>query len=211
MGLVAKETGSARTPAPAGTHIASCFGLIDCGTQDEEYEGKKKKAHKIWVWWELCEEKTDDGKPVTIGRFYTNSLSERAAMRKDLEGWRGRQFTDEELKGFQLGNIVGKPCMVTIIHTPKQGGGTRDKISTVTAVPKGLRPNPPQSQIVTLDLDDGSFNRPVYDALPNFLKEMIAKSPEGRSALGLAGPAPAANGHHNGDLDNGAQSEDIPF
>jgi hypothetical protein len=210
MGLVAKETGSARTPAPAGTHVATCFGLIDCGTQDEEYEGKKKKAHKVWVWWELNDEKTEDGKPVTIGRFYTNSLSERAAMRKDLEGWRGRQFTDEELKGFQLANIVGKPCLVTIIHTPKQGGGTRDKISSVTAVPKGMRPNPSESQIITLDLDEGSFNKPVYDSLPNFLKEMIAKSPEGRAALGLGGVATATAGHTNG-TGQGDDDSEIPF
>lgn len=213
MGLVAQVTGSTRTPVPAGTHVATCFGLIDCGVQDEVFEGKKKKAHKVWVWWELSEEKTEDGKPVTIGRFYTNSLSERATLRKDLEAWRGRQFSDDELKGFQLHNILNKPCMVSVIHTPKQGGGTRDKVNSVTAVPKGIRPNPLASTVVSLDLDDGKFNKPVFEALPNFLKEMIAKSPEGMAALGITKPQGSGGGQQHGpdDYDPSGDNSDIPF
>lgn len=33
MGLMAKSSGTPRTPAPAGTHVAVCFGLIDLGVQ----------------------------------------------------------------------------------------------------------------------------------------------------------------------------------
>ncbi len=211
MGLMAKSSGSSRTPAPAGTHVAVCFGLIDLGTQVGNYEGKDTRRHQVWIWWELSDEVTEDGKPVTVGGFYTISLHEKATLRKMLESWRGRPFTPDELNGFHLSNIVGKPCMLSIIHETKRDGNVREKITSVSAVPKSVKPGPAKGKTVMLSLDDGEFERAVYDTLPNFLKDSILKSDEGQAAVnGVRAKAHA--GTHAGDLpDEDGGGEAVPF
>ena len=42
------------------------------------------------------------GRRFDVARVYTLCLHERAALRKDLESWRGRKFTEQELDGFDL-------------------------------------------------------------------------------------------------------------
>ena len=54
--------------------------------------------------------------PRAISREYTLSLHKKANLRADLESWRGKGFTDRELEGFDLENILGKNCMLNIIH-----------------------------------------------------------------------------------------------
>lgn len=183
MGLIARDKGG-REPAPAGTHLAVCFGLIDLGTQTESFQGKTKTAQKIWIWWELSQERTEDDKPVTVGSFYTASLGEKANLRAMLQSWRSRPFTPDELGGFKLRDIIGKPCMLTIIHEPKKSGGVIDRVKGVSNLPKGMPKPALQQQPVVLDLD--AFEPAVYEQLPNFLKDMIGKSPEGQK-LGLGG------------------------
>lgn len=214
MGLMAKSSGTARTPAPAGTHVAVCFGLVDLGTQVSNYEGRETKRHQVWLWWELADETTEDGKPVTVGGFYTMSLHEKSTLRKTLESWRGRSFTPDELNGFHLSNILNKPCMLSIIHETKKDGGVRDKITSVSAVPKSVKPNPAQSKTVMLSLDDDEFDRAVFESLPNFLKDMILKSDEGQLAVNGAAPSQQLDGQkHWADMpEEGDQpTEDLPF
>src|SRR6185295_11438565 len=94
--------------APAGTHMAVCYRVIDLGTQSGTYMGKPKSQHKILVSWELPDEKMKDGRPFTIGQRYTWSMSEKATLRKHLEAWRGVPFTDADfgVDGFDVKNII---------------------------------------------------------------------------------------------------------
>jgi hypothetical protein len=214
MGLMATNSGTARTPAPAGTHVATCFGLVDLGTQVGSYQGKETRRHQCWIWWELADEVTEDGKPVTIGGFYTISLNEKATLRKTLESWRGKPFTADELNGFHLSNIVGKPCMLSIIHEQKADGRVRDKIIAVTSVPKSVKPGPAKQSPVVVSLDDGEFDRAVFDALPNFLKDMILKSDEGFEAVNGHPPPKGVQGYgqqHQPAGDAHFPAEEIPF
>jgi hypothetical protein len=54
-----------------------------------------------------------------VSKFYTLSLSDKANLRKDLESWRGKQFTDAELEGFELKNLVGANCYLNLVETDK--------------------------------------------------------------------------------------------
>lgn len=97
----------------AGLHPATVVGLVDLGTQTNEYQGNVTEARKLFVAWEL-ETKDSDHKPFVVGQEFTASLGKKANWRKILEGWRGRPFADKE--EFDPVKLVGAKCIVTIQH-----------------------------------------------------------------------------------------------
>lgn len=214
MGLTVSDSGG-YTPAPAGTHVAVCIGYCDLGTQKSTFEGKEKIGPKVRLMWELSDEKRDDGKPVTTGKTYSNSLGDRASLRQHLESWRGKPFTADELKGFDLDKIVGAPCMLTIIHKPKQSGGVTDSISGITPLHKSIQR--PVQITPSIKFVIADWNAQRFAALPQFLQKIILLSPEGQrahAAHGGGAPNTAANGP-NGQHEPGGYepdtSGDIPF
>jgi hypothetical protein len=66
--------------------------------------------------------------------------------------------------------------MVTIEHK-ETDAGTFANITNVGMVPKGTKLRKYTEPLKSLYLDE-SFDQEVYDALPDFLKEKIAGSPE---------------------------------
>ncbi len=136
--IEAKEKGGDFHLLPVGNYQAVCYDIYDLGLQRGEYQGKVNILRKIVIAFEVNERITsnDDfnGKRFTQPQFYTLSLGKKANLRRDLESWRGRQFTDEELKGFKLSTIIGANCFLNIIH----GENGKAKISAVTALPKGM-------------------------------------------------------------------------
>ena len=148
--IIAKAEGGGHKdfdPIPAGVHVAVCYGLFDIGTQKKEWKGEVKFQRQVIICWELPDERIDiekDGKaqnlPRAISNHYTLSLGEKANLRRDLENWRGKPFTDTELSGFSLKNILGKACQLQVVHKPKRDGGVWANISAVMALPKGVKP-----------------------------------------------------------------------
>ena len=106
-------------PCPAGVHDALCVFVEDLGMEySEQY---KKDNHKIIICWEI-NEPMSDGRPYMLSQRYTLSLNEKATLRKMLEGWRGKKFTDQELTdGFDLEKLKGKQCQIQVIHNEKNG------------------------------------------------------------------------------------------
>jgi hypothetical protein len=127
------------------------------------------------ISWELPEETIEiEGKqvPITTSRFYTNSLGEKANLRKDLESWRGRVFTDDELRRFDLESILSKPCMLTIVG----GENGKTKIAGVMGLPKNTQcPEQinPSSAFWLDEYDEDKFNQ-----LSDGIKKIIEKSEE---------------------------------
>jgi hypothetical protein len=120
MAIVAKATGGNFIPAPEGTHSAVCVDVVDLGLLEVKWKNELKIQHKVKVVWQIDED-MQDGKPFLVSKRYTLSLHEKAALRKDLEAWRGRAFTEEELKGFDVENVLGVPCLLNIIHNGASG------------------------------------------------------------------------------------------
>ena len=75
--------------------------------------GKGKKQHKIRIVWQV-EEVRADNKPHQASKRYTLSLHEKAALRKDLESWRGRPFTAQELEGFDVEQVIGIAAILSM-------------------------------------------------------------------------------------------------
>lgn len=186
--MIIKDSGKGdfENPEP-GSYSAVCVRVVDLGQQESEYLGEKKVAHKVWIAWEI-EEKMSDGKPFMVSKFYTASLNEKATLRKHLEAWRGVAFTAEELSGFDLKNILGKPCMVVIVKTEKG----KIKVDSVSKLSKSMGILTPVNPLINFSLDPTQFDSKVFDALPKGIKEMIVQSPEYR-ALSDEGPVLGAS------------------
>ena len=145
-------------PVPEGTHKARCFQVIDLGTQpgSKMYPDHK---HKVRIVWELPDEKIEiegEQKPMTIGNEYTMSLHEKANLRRDLESWRGKVFTDDELGGFDIAKLLGVPCLMTVVHK-QSGDKTYANIKGVMGMPEIYRGDmqPQFNKSVHYQLEDG--------------------------------------------------------
>jgi hypothetical protein len=207
MPITAKENaGKDFKKVPPGAHFAICNMVVDCGLQ----EGfQKKPQHKVYLRWEVPDERVSyekDGEtiegPCSIGRFYTLSLSEKANLRKDLENWRGKTFTGDELKGFDIENLLGKCCQIMVTHET-DNGKTYANVTGVMGVSRDQRERTkaakPENVPISFSLEQPDQRK--FDALPKWLQEKIDQ----RMAPEETKPAPAAASKDD-DFD-----DDIPF
>jgi hypothetical protein len=143
MALIAKGSGNGGDfeTIPTGPQHAVCAFVVDIGTHAGSYQGKPIQRHQCVVCWELSEHMTQGehaGKPFMVSKFYTVSLNEKANLRKDLEAWRGKAFTEEELAGFDLEKLIGVNCMLNIVEKHRQDGKTFREVSSIMPAIKGL-------------------------------------------------------------------------
>src|SRR5690606_30485943 len=121
--------------APAGTVIARCYRFLDLGSHDQPYQGESKGLKRpVMTALELPTEGEYAGKPFTIHKRYTWSMHEKATLRKDLESWRGRKFNDADFGpgGFDVRNLLGKVCTLTITHSASENGDRQ--YANITAI-----------------------------------------------------------------------------
>ena len=194
MSLTIKDNGSGEYElAPVGTHLAICYLLVDLGPQDSTFGVK----NKIAITWELPHELMEDGRPFSCSKIYTNSLNEKANLRKDLETWRTRLFTETELAGFDLRNVLGKACQLTIVHQTK-GDKTYANIAGIAAVAKGMTVPPAHNSARAYDRD--AHDPAVFETLPEWMQKKIE----------AAVHVPRGREEHN-ELNPPDFDDDIPF
>jgi hypothetical protein len=210
MGLVAKDSGGGTfTPAPAGTHRAVCFAVIDLGTQWSEFYKTSKR--KVTLGWELADETDEEGKPFVVWKRYTISLHENAALRQHLEAWRGRPFSLAELEGFHLKSVLGVPCMLSVGHTKSDDGKkTYANVNAVMALAKGMDKPKAKAKHILFDIDD--WDQAAYDGFSDHLRKTIdaAEERQGKpatAATAASGAKPAAQF----GVPPSEDDEDIPF
>ena len=124
------------TPAPEGLHRAVCVDVWDTWTEERPAQWGGGLVDKTRLIWQIDEINPEDGKPYGIAKKYTASLHEKANLRHDLESWRGRKFSEEELKGFDLDKVVGVCCQLQILHTTKKSV-TYANIQSIMPLAKG--------------------------------------------------------------------------
>jgi hypothetical protein len=204
-------------PAPAGNNIGICYMVLDLGTHyNEMYDNWR---HQCFIGFELPAEirtwKDKEGKeqsaPFTVGEFYTTSLNEKANLRKHLESWRGRPFTEDELEGFDSRNILGKPAMVNVIHTLNKKGNKKAKISSISPPVKGMPiPTAVHDQIF-FSLDKEDFSHEAFEKLPDGFKDIVQRSKEWQ-ALHSQDPAEQDDVFVDDEIpDFTGKADDIPF
>lgn len=181
-----------------GVHKARCVRVIDLGTQQNDYQGQISWKRQVMLIWEVPSETDNKGEPLTISKFYTLSLNEKANLANDLVSWRGRPFTETEKKAFDISKVVGKPCSINVILN--QNG--KPKVSTVMPIGKNdeiaqqFHPN-----MVFSITDFQEKKMEVFNQLPEGIRNIILTSKE------LEGTEKQDLGDENNAQDLG----DIPF
>lgn len=136
--------------APEGSFSAVCVDELDLGIIKSSWGGEERERHMTRLVWQI-DELDEDDKRFLVKQDYTASLDEKAKLRKHLQAWRGRAFTPSELMGFDLANVVGIPCMISIVHAQGRKGGTFANVDAVMKLPKGINAIKPEGYIRVKD------------------------------------------------------------
>jgi hypothetical protein len=184
MAIIAENKGGGNyTPVEAGTYSARCYSMVHIGTVETSFEGVSKKQNKVRLTWELPTElkefKPGEGlKPYVVSKEFTLSMHEKSSLRKILESWRGKSFTEEEAKKFDVTKLIGAECLISIIHK-EVAGSNYANISSISRLPKGM--NCPsqinENFIFSYDLETKKLNE-LLASLPDFLQTKIKSSDE---------------------------------
>lgn len=209
MAIMATDTGSGKEfkKVPQGVHFALCNMVVDLGIQESTYKGTAKKQHKVYLRWEVPDERVTyekDGKeiegPCSIGNFYTLSLSEKAKLREILENWRGRSFTAEELAGFDITTVAGKCCQLMVQHN-ESGGKTYANVTGVMGTSREQKERARNALsevgVVVYSLENPSVN---WDKLPKWLQEKIEGRVMPPSIKHASASAPAGDDDWDSDI-----------
>lgn len=188
---------------PAGTHLAVCNLVADLGIQPGSgmYPDPKRQ---VVIRWEVPGERVEYEKegqkvegPQTISRTLTASMNEKAGLRKMLESWRGRKFTDEEAANFDVSSILGKACLLSVTETEK-GSETYSNVGNVSPLIKGMVSPGAENPLLYYGEDDTS----QLQAMPKWIREKIEKQLE---------PVKRSEADIDADRANEFVDDDIPF
>ena len=215
MGLIAKDSGGGSfTPVAPGMHLARCYRIVDMGTQKTDFQGQVKHLQKVMLQFEVHGEDEDGkplvtakGEPMSISKNFTLSLAEKATLRLDLQAWRGRPFTADELRGFELKNVLGVWAMITAARALGKNGKEFTNIVSINPVPVTIkRAGLPEgfNKLSSFDIDKPDME--LFETFGNGLREKISSSPEWRARHQPPVSMPSSSGTGFDDMDS-----DIPF
>jgi hypothetical protein len=196
-------------------HLARCYRIVDLGTQKSEYQGQIKHLAKVMLQFEVHGEDdqgrplvTNKGEPMSISKNYTLSLAEKATLRKDLQTWRGRDFTADELRGFELKNILGVWAMLSVAKSTGNNGKEYTNIMTVNPVPSSTKKlGLPEGYNTAALFSIVDADMEMFETLGKSIKEKIMASPEWQAHQGKSATKPSSSGGSGfDDMDS-----DIPF
>lgn len=135
--IVRKKVGQNREQAPEGLHQAVCCDVHEPFMEKNKFRdgAAQEKTRIVWQIDQLGE----NGKPIEIAKKYTMSLHEKSNLRKDLESWRGKKFTEQEIMGFDLEQLLGANCQLQVTHDIKDDGSTWANVQAIVPIGKNTQ------------------------------------------------------------------------
>jgi hypothetical protein len=182
MSVVAKK-GATRELVPSGSHVARCIKIMHFGhVPTVNFHGQDVMQDTVRITWEIPGEmrvfdEERGEQPMSISRDYTLSLGEKSNLYKDLVGWRGKGFTQAELDGFDILNVLGAPCMLSVIHQDSRNGSKYAKIVAVSKLPKGTECPENINPLFVWDYNQ-NYDEGVLENLHEWFRDKIKSSEE---------------------------------
>lgn len=206
--MIEATSDAQRELIPAGNYIARCVSMIHIGTNKESTFGPEKDVNKVRVGWELPGEIHNE-KPLRIEKEYTLSMHAKSNLRKDLESWRGLEFTKEQAKSFDVTKLLGAVCMLNVTHkTAESSGNEYDAISAVTPLPKAVSCPAQVNPNFEFNYTD-KFDQAIIETLPDFIANKIKTSTE---YVARMNPENAGSGTQaTATTTAGEATDDLPF
>jgi hypothetical protein len=171
--------GGSRQVCPEGVHVARCYQIIDLGTTEQggNFPGKKRKVQFLFETpYELAVFNEELGEqPYYVRNMYTLSMNEKAILRKDVQSWTGKTMSDKEAQQFNIFSLIGKPCMINVVHATK-GENTYANIKAITPLAKGMTCPEPINEALCFMASMPDME--VFGKLPEFIQDKIKESDE---------------------------------
>jgi hypothetical protein len=182
MSIIAQQTnnGSGGQTVPAGTHVARCYQIIHIGTVPDTFQGEDRLVDKVRLVFELPLETADFGKgeqPFSIGRDFTLSMHEKSGLRAFVQSWLGKAMSDSEASKFDIGTLLGKEAMVSVMHRTANTGRTYADLKGASPLAKGMTCPPQVNSAFLLDYDSEDFDL-RFKMLPEWLQNKVSSSAE---------------------------------
>jgi len=181
--------GGGSVKAPAGNHMAVLVGVFEMGTQTDPFDATKARRQVCLAWELVNEEIAGTSKNHVVSAAVTQSLNEKATLRKWVESRTGKKLANDG--EFDLTSELGQACMLNVVANEK--GYTR--VEGVAALPnmKGMVVPKPGYKPVALTLEDYQGGAKIPDWVPwiygNPLEDHINASHE----IGKAKPNRKSN------------------
>ncbi len=176
-----QQTKSAHTTVPEGTHVATCYSLLHLGHVPNTYPGAENPTiNKIRLTWELPEllnvfKEGEEARPYSISQEYTLSMGDKANLRKAVESWLGKKFSDAEAVNFDVEELVGKSCMLGVVHIETKAGNPFAVVNSVMRLPASVKTEQiNKSKIITWD----TMTVDIFNKLPTFIQDKMKTSTE---------------------------------
>ena len=160
----ASNAGGDFEQCPSGMHRGALVGLIDLGTHWDSYQGQEERAVRRWLFvFEVEADSPKDGKLTRffLGRDFNLSIAaedgapqigKKSKLREMLEGWRGKPYTDSEAVFPDPTKILGRACLVNVIHEEAKGKSYA-RIESIKPPLKGMDPLMPTKALILYDAD----------------------------------------------------------
>ncbi len=147
----------------AGNFQGVIFATYDGGMQPNKFKPNEERVHKMKFGIELNKLYIDGefkGQRMTRYPEFTVSLGKKSNLRPVVVAFLGRDLTKEEEEGFELNNLIGWNCQVSILHRVSESTGNAYAVTRLSPI-----------------LDGIPLIKPILkpDYLPEFIKEWQIK------------------------------------
>lgn len=193
MPIIAENNYTPRPPLPPGMHIARCYFMVDMGDCTENIPGKGTQIiHKICIGFEFPQLQTminNQPEIATLRKEFTLSMTKNSKLRPFVEGWRGRAYTDDEAKKFDVAKLVGHSCLINIINGTTKQGKSFDEIGAITPLMNGMQAPPQINPTVLWEWDNPK--QEMFSLIPKYIVNKMQNTTQWRKLHGIPEPVAA--------------------
>jgi hypothetical protein len=161
-------------PVEPGVYMAICIGCVDLGEQYNETF--KNRSNKCLYIFELIGETIEvDGemKPRQLSKEFAISSSSKSNLRKFIESWNGKSYTDDDFMELDLFDQIGKSCQINVVLNDTKEYANIDNLMPL---PRGMAPFTTETPAVRWDMS--AWDDEVFKTLPEWIQDKIKKSTE---------------------------------
>ena len=218
LNATAKQKSSV-PPMEAGVLPSICYMVVDLGTHADPIFGGKKR--KVLIGFEVPSQRIEvetviEGRkvlkdlPRAISQRYTLSLGEKANLRKDLEAWRGRKFTKEELDGFDLQKVLGHAAQLVVVHKEGKEGQVYANIQAIIPLSRGQEKPKQENNSIFFSFDDLQPGAEIPTTISKWIVDIIKTSEEWQAHWNPKVQEQTDAGDHADDVNGHGEDTRVP-